>query len=605
MKSMKTFVLGLLTALCIGVVGKQNWNSPLTGDMDFTDPTPVPAHPTPAKSSKKIKVALLLDTSNSMDGLIDQAKSQLWNMVNELANAKADGLDPDLQIALYQYGNDRLSPEKGYIRQETPFTTNLDLISEKLFSLSTNGGSEFCGQVIYTSLNDLDWGNERSDYKTVFIAGNEPFNQGSISPAKALNLAKVKDVFVNAIYCGDYNGGISEGWNAALGAAVGGFMNIDADQKTAYIASPYDDQIAQLNAQLNETYVWYGAEGLQAYTNMNTQDLNAAGYGQSNMVNRALMKNGRFYNSRNDGWDLVDRTNTDPGFKVAEVRADQLPAEMRGMTDAEKVQYVEQKKRQRAAINAQIASLGEQRTRYLESQKAAAGGDGSLESAMLSTIRTQAQQKGFSFAVAQGTGKAEPAFVPSMVDFDYFTDLALEVKEYRKDRLVDFNTWLGMAREPKTVILDARGDEHFDAMHIKGAIHLNFAAFNAYDLARLIPDKNTRILIYCNNNIDTDNEAGFRGISSLAVRNDIQRNLVSKAGTIRISNAELTRMPTNVYQGADLDPRKSLALNIPTFITLYGYGYTNVYELSEMVRPNDARLELEGTSIPVNWRASR
>ena len=61
------------------------------------------------QEKSSIKVALILDTSNSMDGLIDQAKSQLWSVVNELAKARCDGQIPDLEIALYEYGNDQLS----------------------------------------------------------------------------------------------------------------------------------------------------------------------------------------------------------------------------------------------------------------------------------------------------------------------------------------------------------------------------------------------------------------------------------------------------------------------------------------------------------------
>ena len=89
----------------------------------------------------KIQVALLLDTSNSMDGLIDQAKSRLWNIVNTLTTLKYNGQAPQVEIALYEYGNDGLKDEN-YIRQITPLTQDLDLVSEKLFALRTNGGSE-------------------------------------------------------------------------------------------------------------------------------------------------------------------------------------------------------------------------------------------------------------------------------------------------------------------------------------------------------------------------------------------------------------------------------------------------------------------------------
>src|SRR5688572_61185 len=89
--------------------------------------------PTTSKD-QSIMLALLLDTSNSMDGLIDQAKSQLWKIVNELAAAKCgDGSRPNIKIALYEYGNDGLPSSEGYIRLVNPLTDDLDLISEKLF----------------------------------------------------------------------------------------------------------------------------------------------------------------------------------------------------------------------------------------------------------------------------------------------------------------------------------------------------------------------------------------------------------------------------------------------------------------------------------------
>ena len=117
-----------------------------------------------------IKVAILLDTSNSMDGLIDQAKSQLWELVNELSYARCgNDAKPTLQIALYEYGNDRLNAREEYIRQVSAFTNDLDDISGKLFGLTTNGGNEYCGKVIQTSLNQLDWGKRNHDLNLIFI----------------------------------------------------------------------------------------------------------------------------------------------------------------------------------------------------------------------------------------------------------------------------------------------------------------------------------------------------------------------------------------------------------------------------------------------------
>jgi hypothetical protein len=179
------------------------------------------------KPETKIQVALLLDTSNSMDGLIDQAKSRLWNIINTLTTLRYNGKMPEIEISLYEYGNDGLSAEKGYIRQVTPLTSDLDLISEKLFSLRPNGGSEFCGQVIETSLKELSWDKDKKSMKLIYIAGNEPFNQGEINYHESVSNAINKEIFVNTIHCGDEQTGINEFWKDAADKGKGEYFFID------------------------------------------------------------------------------------------------------------------------------------------------------------------------------------------------------------------------------------------------------------------------------------------------------------------------------------------------------------------------------------------
>ena len=104
--------------------------------------------PAPDDERPRVQLAILLDTSNSMDGLIAQAKQQLWQIVNEFIAAKQDGKAPRVEVALYQYGNAGLSQEKGWVQQLAPLTQDLDSLSEKLFALKTNGGDEYCAWVI-------------------------------------------------------------------------------------------------------------------------------------------------------------------------------------------------------------------------------------------------------------------------------------------------------------------------------------------------------------------------------------------------------------------------------------------------------------------------
>src|SRR5687768_7228371 len=91
----------------------------------------------PAPGPVSVQLAILLDTSNSMDGLIDQAKTQLWTIVNEFIRAKKDGKPPRMEIALYEYGKASLPAQEGYVRLILPLTDDLDKVSEELFALKT------------------------------------------------------------------------------------------------------------------------------------------------------------------------------------------------------------------------------------------------------------------------------------------------------------------------------------------------------------------------------------------------------------------------------------------------------------------------------------
>ena len=315
---------------------------------------------------KTVKVALLLDTSNSMDGLIDQAKAQLWEIVNELSYAKCEHEDPELKIALYEYGNDGLESSDGYIRQVINFSGDLDEISEKLFSLTTNGGSEHCGEVIQTSLNQLKWGNNNDDLKLIFIAGNEPFTQGKIDYKDATTNATEKDVVVNTIFCGNYNTGIQGKWQDGARLTGGDYLSIDQNREIVHISTPYDDIIINLNKKLNKTYVRYGKQGYSKYTNQSTQDSNAESLEEAVLVKRAVSKSSKMY--RNKSWDLVD-AEKEKDFDYSKVDKKTLPTELKNKSTTELKAYVKKQSIEREKIQNEIQELNKKRTKYITEKK--------------------------------------------------------------------------------------------------------------------------------------------------------------------------------------------------------------------------------------------
>ena len=351
---------------------------------------------TPAADQPVVQLAILLDTSNSMDGLIAQAKTQLWNIVNEFATAKQDGKAPRVKVALYEYGNTRLSPDKGWVRQVIPLTDDLDKLSEQLFALKTSGGDEYCGWVIRDAVKDLEWDSSSKTYKAIFIAGNEPFTQGPVSYVESCKAAIAKGIIVNTIHCGSEQEGIDGKWKDGAALADGRFLVINQDARVAHVPAPQDKAIAELNAKLNSTYIAYGAAGADGKQRQVAQDANAASApgGAAILSMRAASKASANYS--NSAWDLVDRAKA-KDFDISKLKAEELPEEMRKLTVEERKAYLEKKTTERAELQKALKEQADAREKFVASKMKEAGKDDTLAVAVTSAVREQASKKGVVF----------------------------------------------------------------------------------------------------------------------------------------------------------------------------------------------------------------
>lgn len=344
----------------------------------------------------KIQLAILLDTSSSMSGLIDQTRQQLWQIVNEFSKASQNGVAPTLEVAVYEYGNSGLSSKHGFIRQVSGLTTELDQVSESLFALTTNGGDEFCGYVIQTAVNELQWSHSNNDIKAIFIAGNEPFTQGPVAFKHAISQAKQRGVTVNTIHAGDYNQGANSGWRDGAVLAGGNYMSIDHNQKVAHINAPQDKEIARLNQELNKTYIPYGAKGTQKAKRQQEQDRASEAASPALLSKRAISKSSSFYG--NSSWDLVDAT-TEGKVELEKLEEESLPEEMRKMDDAGRKQYVQEKSGERKRLKKKIQALSKDRDAYVakEKRKSAKSAANTMNDAVVNAVRKQGESKKFVF----------------------------------------------------------------------------------------------------------------------------------------------------------------------------------------------------------------
>lgn len=344
-------------------------------------------------STTKIQVALLLDTSSSMDGLIDQAKSRLWNIVNTLTTLKYEGKTPDIEIALYEYGNSGLSEKSNYIRQITSLSTDLDLISEQLFALKTNGGNEYCGAVIQDATKQLKWSAENNSMKLIYIAGNEEFNQGKISYKEAISNALKNDIYVNTIFCGNKTEAINILWKDGADRGKGKYFNIDSNQSVQYIATPYDEEITKCDEKINKTYINYGAKGAAKKMNQVTQDQNAKKVSNSNYTDRAVSKSKAVY--KNESWDLVDKTKEDAAA-LSKIKKEELPIELQDKSTAEIQKIVTEKTKERETIQKEISVLAKKRQEYIDNESKKTKKQDDLGNTINSSIVSFAKVKGYT-----------------------------------------------------------------------------------------------------------------------------------------------------------------------------------------------------------------
>ncbi len=356
---------------------------------------PVVSEVDPHCGTRPIDLVICLDTSGSMEGLIDSARARLWDIVSSLAKAKPT---PQLRVGLITYGSpSRSTAANGWLVKQTDLTSDLDAVYAKMMSLRTDGGDEFVGWALRRSLDWMGWSNDPHALKLVFIAGNESADQAS----DVFNFryvgedARNRGITINSIYCGDRQWGVRERWDEVASCGGGSYTAIDMSCGTVQIETPHDKLLLELNLKLNATHVPYGSHGAMRKERQHIQDRNAEEMGIASGASRVAAKAGALYD--NSGWDLVDGV-AKKQVAVRDLKESDLPSEMQAMPVEEREKYVTTQAQARADIQKQITEVNASREKYLRVARARnAGGKQALDDAMIDTLQSQAKAKGFKF----------------------------------------------------------------------------------------------------------------------------------------------------------------------------------------------------------------
>jgi HD superfamily phosphodiesterase len=342
-----------------------------------------------------IDVALCLDVSSSMDGLVASAKQKLWEVVNDLAKVRPA---PRLRVALFSYGNNAYDPKTGWVRQEIALSDDLDRVAEKLFALhatKVRNSEEYVGRVCRDAVERLAWSPDRGALRVIFVCGNEPATQDPEVKLKPLAETAVrKGIIINTIYCGNPNHPEAADWKEFARLAEGRFAAIDQDRGTVTIATPQDKELAELSARLNSTFCFAGKDGVALTENQRRQDENALRLGGAAAASRAVSKGGELY--RFAGHDLVDRLKQDPRFDVKKIAREDLPEQLRKMTPEEREKHVRGLLEKREELQKQITELAKKREAFIQAEmkKRPSAADRAFDEAVRGALREQAKKKG-------------------------------------------------------------------------------------------------------------------------------------------------------------------------------------------------------------------
>lgn len=356
-----------------------------------------PAKVTAGDARPRIDVVFVLDTTGSMGGLIEGAKAKIWSIANQMISAKPT---PRLRIGLVGY-RDRGDE---YVTRRFDLSDDIDAIYGHLQGFQAGGGGdtpESVNQALREAVRDMSWTPSRDALKIVFLVGDAPPHmdyEGDVPYPVTLQEAVKKDLIVNTVQCGSI-GATAPVWKEIARLAEGSYAAIGQTGDMQVVSTPMDEELARLNREIGTTLVAYGS--------VETRGAVMAKQARAEAAAPAAAADRLAYNVATSkvvqgGGDLVDDLK-DGRAKLGELKADELPAELKGKSPEQQKAYLAQQEEKRKKLQAEVAELVKKRQAYVDAEmkKAAAAGKGTgFDLEVAQTLKAQAKRKNIAFATA-------------------------------------------------------------------------------------------------------------------------------------------------------------------------------------------------------------
>jgi Mg-chelatase subunit ChlD len=346
----------------------------------------------------RIDVVFVLDTTGSMGGLISAAKEKIWSIASTMASSQSA---PEIRMGLVAY-RDR---GDAYVTRVLDLSGDLDSMYAALMDFQADGGGdgpESVNQALYDAVHQISWNQDRNSYKVIFLVGDAPPHmdyQDDVKYTQTLAVAQQRGILVNTIQCGN-DPGTSSRWRQIAHLGKGRYFQVGQAGSAVAIATPYDEALAGLSRELDETRLYYGSaveKRRQQEKQMATTKLHES----SSPASRARRAT---FNSTASGKtnligkkELVDDVASGR-VELSAVTSDELPESMQGMSPKERQALITATAQRREELQREISELAQKRAVYLRKKVEEEGGaKNSLDENIYGAVREQAAPKGIVY----------------------------------------------------------------------------------------------------------------------------------------------------------------------------------------------------------------
>jgi len=388
---MKTNIL--VTGLVLATVGAVLLYPTLRGNAASQHTTVVAP-----RAAKRVEVVFVLDTTGSMGGLIQAAKEKIWSIASTLAQAQQV---PEIRMGLVAY-RDR---GDAYVTQVIDLDRDLDSMYAQLMRFAADGGGdgpEAVNEALEAAVQRMSWSQDSGTYKVVFLVGDAPPHmdyQDDMKYPQVVAAAAARGIVINTIQCGAMTDTVAP-WQRIAALGRGRYFTVEQAGSAVAIATPFDEQIATLSAELDDTRLYYGTAEARAQmeakveaTERLNEEASVGALARRGAFNVSAAGSGNFLGER----ELVADAAAGR-VDVATLPAAELPPSIAALPPAEQRARVEQIAQKREELKTQIAKLAADRDAYLEAQVDAAGGAAdSLDQQIYDAVRDQAAAHGLDY----------------------------------------------------------------------------------------------------------------------------------------------------------------------------------------------------------------